>query len=359
MRVRRLYSRPVPPIRPVVLSGGSGTRLWPLSTAEVPKQFSPLFGKRSLFGLTLDRLAGIPDLQSAIVVTGHRHVDLVSAEFESASAEAASIEVGPILVEPTGRNTAPAALAAALTASPDDVLVILPSDHLISDVEEFQRAVAVASDLAQGGSIVTFGIRPTRPETGYGYIEMGEDTGGAHEVVRFKEKPDFREANELVGDGRHLWNSGIFVVRGDRLIEEAANLCPDVLDGVRAALPSEHSGVVPLDESFESVKAISFDHAIMEQTDRALVVPVDIGWSDVGSYQSLLEVSDRDDAGNHVTGDVILSGVTRSYIRSTSRPLVVAGLDDVVVVETPDAVLVLPLNRAQEVKDLQARVDEG
>ncbi|HZD23595.1 MAG TPA: mannose-1-phosphate guanylyltransferase [Acidimicrobiia bacterium] len=343
----------MPRIRPVVLSGGSGTRLWPLSTAEIPKQFTPLFGDQSLFGLTLKRLDGLTNLRPPIVVTGRRHLDAVTAEIETGPVATAAT-----IIEPIGRNTAPAAIAAALIASPDDVLVLLPSDHLISDVAGFREAVTTASSLAEAGGVVTFGVRPTRPETGYGYIEMGAPKGEAFEVARFKEKPDVSEAERLAGDGRHLWNSGMFVIRAHRLLEEAAELCPDILEGVRSALPSATDGLIELGASFQNVEAMSFDYAIMEKTTRALVLPIDVGWSDVGSYRSLFEMSDRDNDGNHLSGDVTVVDVTGSYLKSTSRQLVVAGLDNIIVVETPDAVLVIPLDRAQEVKELQARFDD-
>lgn len=346
------YARPVPPVRPVVLSGGSGTRLWPLSTPDVPKQFRALLEERSLFGLTLERLRDVPDLVPAIIVTGERHVGLVVDEVESAP-----IQTGAILIEPVGRNTAPAVLAAAVLADPEDVLVILPSDHLIRDLDKFLKAMSVAIELAADGGIVTFGIEPTGPETGFGYIELGIEEGAGHHVARFKEKPDADEALEMVRDGRHLWNSGMFVGRAEEILAEAGELCPEVLDGVRAALPPSTEGTVQLGEAFVSIEAISFDYAIMERTERARVVRLDVGWSDVGSYRSLLEVSERDSSGNHISGNVTTVGVTNSYLSATSRPVVVAGLDGVVVVETPDAVLVVPIDRAQEVKELRDRVD--
>lgn len=324
--------------------------MWPLSTPDVPKQFSALIGDRSLFAMTLDRLDGMRRLRGAIVVTGSRHLDLVKRETSSAT-----VPSDVILIEPQGRNTAPAAVAAALVSDPADVLVILPSDHLIDDVDGFQSGVSVAADLAASGGIVTFGIEPDRPETGYGYIEKGAPTGSAYVVERFQEKPDEAEAERLVDDGRHLWNSGMFVVRADQLLEEARRLCPQVVTAVSQALPDRMSGEVELGEEFTSADAISFDYAIMEKTERALVVPLDVGWDDVGSYRSLLAVSEHDAAGNHTSGAVTIDDVRRSYVKSTSRPVVVAGLEDVVVVETEEGVLVVPMDRAQEVRDLQKR----
>lgn len=343
----------MPDIRPVVLSGGSGTRLWPLSTRDVPKQFADLIGERSLFSATLERLIGLPGLVPGVVVSGAAHSDLVAEEVARAG-----VEVDSVLIEPTGRNTAPAIVAAALASNADDVLVILPSDHLIRDGDAFRDAVLRAADHASDGSIVTFGISPSRAETGYGYIELGEPLDGAFQVSRFKEKPDAQEASRLFADGRHVWNSGMFVARVSDLLSEAEIYCPDVVAGVRAALPEEINGHVTLADDFSGVEAISFDYAIMERTDRALVVPLEAGWDDVGSFVSLLAAVERDERGNHVSGDVIARDVERSFIKSTSRPVVVAGVSDLIVVETPDAVLVLPLDRAQDVRDLQRQATD-
>lgn len=344
--------RHVPDLRPVILSGGAGTRLWPLSTSDVPKQFTPLFGTDSLFSLTLQRVEALPDLDGLIVVTGERFLSLVERELASRPIDS------QVLLEPEGRNTAPAAVAAAALSDPDDVLLLLPADHLIDDVDGFREAVVVASALAAEGSIITFGIAPSRPETGYGYIQKGETEGPAHLVARFKEKPDHSEAIELAADGRHLWNSGMFLTRAGTILAEAAELCPEILDAVTRSAPTDPKRVMRLGEEFKTSPSISFDHAIMEHTQLARVLEVHFGWSDVGSYKSLYEVSDTDDAGNHVAGDVTLSDVSGSYVKATSRRVVVAGLDDFVVVETPEAVLVLPLDRAQEVRDLQAQVTD-
>jgi len=346
------YARQVPQLRPVVLSGGAGTRLWPLSTSRVPKQFAPLFGERSLFELTLLRLGGLTDSVDPFVVAGAEHRSLVTE-----SANRSGIALGAVVVEPVGRNTAPAAIAAALVADGDDVLVILPSDHLIRDVDGFRAAVGVAARHAVDGGIVTFGVRPTRPETGYGYIEIGEPRDSVFAVTGFKEKPTAPEAVDLVSGGRHLWNSGMFVVTAARLIDEAKEHCPRLLAAVRSALPAGDGPVIELSDGFAEIEPISIDYAIMERTRRAMVLPIDLGWDDVGSYQSLLQASPHDQQGNHATGDVFLRDVTGSLVKATSRKVVVAGLDDVVVVETPEAVLVIPLERSQEVRDIQHEAD--
>lgn len=345
-------------LRPVVLSGGSGTRLWPLSTPERPKQFVPLFNGRSLFELTVARLQAISAMMQPLVVTGRAHVSLVHDALRTSGVESARV-----LIEPMGRNTAPAALAAALVAESDDVLVIVPSDHLISDVTAFRDAVGLAAEQAGNGNIVTFGIKPTRPETGYGYIEIGDQSGDtAHGVARFKEKPVAAEAERMAFDGRHVWNSGMFVARADHLLAEAGKHCPDILAGVRAALPeiggeAEGIEIHQLGETFVGIEAISIDYAIMEKTDKALVIPIDVGWDDVGSYESLLSALKRDAAGNHVEGNVTIDDVSRSLIKATSRAVAVAGLTGVVVVETPNAVLVVPLDRSQSVGELSERAD--
>lgn len=339
-------------LRPVVLSGGSGTRLWPLSTPDLPKQFVPLFDNRSLFHLTMDRVVGIPGAEPPIVVTGSAHLVLVEQALS-----ASSVNGSVIVVEPAGRNTAPAAIAAALMAKGDDILVIVPSDHLVADVDGFRAGVAQAARHAADGAIVTFGIEPTRPETGYGYVEIGDAVGGAFAVRRFTEKPGVDEASTMAGDGRHLWNSGMFVARADQFVAEARVHCPAILEGVERSLPPDGDGTVRLGESFESVEAISIDYAIMEKTDRALVVPLDVGWSDVGSYQSFLEASERDDRGNHVSGEVALVDVEGSLVVATARRVAVVGLSEVVVVETEGAVLVIPLDRSQEVRDIAEQVE--
>lgn len=338
----------------MVLSGGSGTRLWPLSTPQLPKQFVPLFQGRSLFELTLSRLAGLPGAGGPTIVTGSRHVSLV----ERALA-AFGVEGSRIIVEPVGRNTAPAAFAAALSAGGDDVLVIAPSDHLISDTEAFQQAVVASAELADEGAIVTFGIEPSRPETGYGYIELGDpQDDAAYRVHRFREKPDLDTATSMSSDGRHVWNSGMFVARADYLLEEARRHCPQVLEAVEASMPRAGGQLIELGPSFREVEPISIDYAIMEKTSQALVLPIEVGWDDVGSYESLLAAIGRDDRGNHVSGSVILDDVERSFIWASSRTVAVAGMSDVVVVETEDAVLVLPIERSQEVRDIAGRVDQ-
>jgi mannose-1-phosphate guanylyltransferase/mannose-6-phosphate isomerase len=336
-------------IRPVILSGGSGTRLWPLSTPDLPKQFAELLpGEPVLFDATLRRLDGLAGAGAPVVVTGGRHLDLVRS-----SLERLGHTEHLVLVEPEGRNTAPAVAAASLALDPDEVMVVLPSDHLIRDPARFRSAVERAAALAEGGSIVTFGITPTRPETGYGYIEIGEPAyDGAHRVARFKEKPGEEDARRMASDGRHLWNSGMFVLTAGTARAEFERLRPDMVEAVAAALPGSGPGVVALREGFRGVEAISFDHAVMEHTDRALVLELDAGWDDLGSYVALHAHSPQDADGNAVTGRVILDGVTDSLVVARSRVVAVVGLSGVAVVETPEAVLVVPLDQAQKVREI-------
>lgn len=331
----------------MILSGGSGTRLWPISTPTLPKQFAPLLPGDSLFVRTLNRVGRLDDCLEPIVVTGQAQVPLVEEAAASAGAR-----LGLTIVEPSGRNTAPACLAAALVCDPDDTLVILPSDHLVGDSSGFADVVAKATAHAAQGLLVVFGVEPTGPRTGYGYIEVGESLGHAHAVRHFKEKPAIDEATRLASDGMHLWNSGMFVAVAGTLLSEAAQHCPRLLEDVRAAIPPQGGTVIRLEQAFADVEAISLDHAIMERTDRAAVIPIDIGWDDVGSFDALWSVSDRDADGNATSGAVVLDHVSDSLIKAESRTVAVAGLSGIVVVETPEAVLVIPRDKAEHVKGL-------
>jgi mannose-1-phosphate guanylyltransferase/mannose-6-phosphate isomerase len=337
-----------PVILPVILSGGSGTRLWPLSTPDRPKQFIDVIGE-PLFEATLDRAAGVAAGGQVIVIIGTDQVAEVEKALSNTELEAT------LLIEPSGRNTAPAVIAAALTSDPGDVLLVMPSDHLISDSSAFLAAVSDAVEIAAGGSLVTFGVEPNRPETGYGYIQKGDPLGPGFRVARFKEKPDVGEAVELVADGRHLWNSGMFVFTAASLVAAAEMQVPDVLEGVRASLPPGRQGNVALSDHFSTVRSISIDHAVMEGAEDVAVVPLDAGWSDIGSWQSVWELGEQDMAGNTLIGDVVAIDVQDSYVRSGSRTVAVAGVSDLVVVETPDVVLIVPRDQSQLVRDLAAR----
>lgn len=336
-------------VRPVILSGGSGTRLWPLSRETRPKQFIELLGE-PLFAQALARLEDVAGVAGPLIVTGVSHLDLVSSALADAG-----IEPFLVLSEPEGRNTAPATVAAALTVNPDEILVVLPSDHLIADRDGFTRSVETAVRFAASGHLVTFGVVPHRPETGYGYIEVGEDLDGASRVVRFIEKPDRTRAREFVAGSRHLWNSGMFVFQASALLEEARRFIPEIVSGVEEALVGSGGRAHSLGPAFARVESISIDHAVMERTEGAVVVPIDVGWNDVGSWQSMWEIAEKDGDDNVLIGDVMADEVSGSYIRSTTRRVGVAGVRGIVVVETDDAILVVGRDHTQLVRGLAER----
>ncbi len=285
-----------------------------------------------------------------MVITNVGHLSLVRDSLAEADVSA---EV--VIAEPVGRNTAPATIAAALWSDPDDLLVILPSDHLIRDGAIFAEIVTESARFAEAGYLVAFGILPTRADTGYGYLEKGEDLGGAFVVQRFTEKPDEESARSMIDDGL-VWNSGMFVMRAGTLLAEAAEHCPRILDGVSAAMSAPEDGVLSLLPAFAEVEPVPIDIAIMEKTSLAVVVPIDVGWSDIGSYEALWEALERDQSGNAHSGEALLVEVSGSLVKATARMVAVAGLDDIVVVETEDAVIVVPRHRSQLVRDLVAEL---
>lgn len=333
-------------IVPVLLSGGVGARLWPLSRAATPKQLQVLLGHSTMIQATAQRLAGLPSLAPPVVVCGERHGDAIREQLRE-------IGVSPSVVirEPVGRNTAPAVLLAALACQPEDMMLVLPADHVVTDSESFRAAVELAITAVEEGALVAFGVTPTRPETGYGYIRSRAGDGSPRPIEAFVEKPDLATAEGYVADGRHLWNSGMFAFRAGLVLEEIARLAPAVYDAVVASVNGRvGGGDVRPGARFDDAPSISFDHAVMEHTDRAVVIPLDVGWSDVGSWSTLWEIEDKDDLGNVVRGDAVVHDVERSYVRSDGRLVAVIGLDDVVVVDTGDAVLVAARDRVQDVK---------
>ncbi len=332
-------------VRPVVLSGGSGTRLWPLSVRSRPKQFLQLVDDVSLFDATVKRARALPGESGVIVVTGSTHVPLVSESLDDREAT--------VLVEPGPRNTAPAIVAAALTADPDDIMVILPSDHLIRDVSAFLRAAETAIDLANAGRIVTFGCVPDRPEVGYGWIKPGDDADGGFVIEEFVEKPDIDTAVQMLGEG-YLWNSGMFVARAEVILSEARST-PNLVEAVRGAMPDRGS---ELTDRFLAAPSISFDHAVMEKTSLGTVVPLDAGWSDIGSWQAVWESSAHDSEGNVLEGEAYVLDARNSLIHASTRPVAVVGVEDLVVIETADGVLVIPRQRSQQVREVGKHIED-
>lgn len=335
-------------ITPVILSGGSGTRLWPLSRRQTPKQFVALTGPRTLFQQTILRAAGIDRVADPVVVGNRDHVELISGQ-------AREIDIVPsqIIVEPLGRNTAPAVALAAHSVDPDDLMLVMPSDSLILDEAAFRQAVLHGVEPAVSGRLVTFGVHPSRPETGYGYIEVGESRGAWSLVSQFVEKPDLATAQQYLQGGRHLWNAGMFMFTAARLLEELAAHAPGVSDAVASAWRdrSESDGIVEPGEGFSTSPSISIDHAVMERSESVAVVPMDVGWSDVGSWEALWELGATGSA-NVTLGETRLRDVSGSYVRSGDRLVAVIGLDDIIVVDTPDAVLITSKSRSQDVKAL-------
>ena len=332
------------------MAGGSGTRFWPLSRAGRPKQFLALATKRPLIVETLARLSGLATPKATRVVCGAAHARLVRRALPS-------LPKANVLVEPVARNTAPAiALATAHVAKvdPQGVVVVLPSDQHVADVKAFQRSLAQAVEVARGGRIVTLGIRPTRPETGYGYIRVGEPlSGAARAVAAFVEKPDLAKAQSYLASGEYLWNAGIFVFRADVMLSAFAQHLPEVaqrLDVICAALGTRREKATVARE-FPKLPSISIDYGVAEKASNIAVVPSDCGWSDVGSFNALPDVRPADAHGNVTAGALPLVIDSRGcVVLGGERPVAVVGMTDVVVVDAGDAVLVLPKDKSQDVR---------
>ncbi|MGB4864842.1 MAG: mannose-1-phosphate guanylyltransferase/mannose-6-phosphate isomerase [Hyphomicrobium sp.] len=353
-------------IFPVILSGGSGTRLWPLSRAMYPKQFIRFFSGQStsFLGAALARLPTEAGFAAPILLCNNDHRFLVREEVERAG-----ITPRAIILEPVGRNTAPAIAIAALAAlreNPAAVLAVMPSDHVVKDDARFMEGVKRAAKVAATGKLVLFGIKPTEPHTGYGYIKQGRPidgfNGGAFAVEKFAEKPDRATAERYLAEGGYYWNSGIFILNARTYLEELARLEPAILEAARLSLAraSDDLGFLRLDKtSFAQSPNISIDYAVMEKTLTAAVLPLDVGWNDVGSWSSLWDIAPRDDKGNYIHGEAVLEDTSGCYVHSEKSIISTIGVHDLVIVDTPDALLVADKSRTQDVSKIVARLKQS
>ncbi len=343
---------------PVIMSGGSGTRLWPLSRKNKPKQFLNLFGTSSLFQNTLNRLEGIDDLAEPIIVCNNDHRFMVAEQLHEIDSKNATI-----ILEPCARNTAPAIVVAALQAQSqghDPLLLVLAADHVIHDQQAFHTAISKAKIAAEQGALVTFGIIPTSAHTGFGYIEAQEKSV-VSQVLAFVEKPDADTAQRYLDSGNYYWNSGMFLFKASTIINEMERFAPDMLKSCQQALTESTTDLdfIRLDkEQFESCPSDSLDYAVMEKTDKAVVIPLDAGWSDVGSWPSLWENQDKDQQNNVLIGDTVIENVSNSYIHSEQRLVSVLGVDNLIVVDTPDAVMIASKDQAENIKSIVASLSK-
>ncbi|HAT8499805.1 mannose-1-phosphate guanylyltransferase/mannose-6-phosphate isomerase [Vibrio vulnificus] len=339
---------------PIILAGGTGSRLWPLSRKLYPKQFLKITGNSSMLQQTLARLQEL-EHKEPILICNEEHRFLAAEQLRSHN-----VKHSGIILEPCGRNTAPAVTLAALRAiegEQDSILLVLAADHLIKDDYIFCKTVEKAIPLAESGKLVTFGIVPTKPETGYGYIRRGDKLSQheAYSVDAFVEKPNLSVAKQYLNDGGYYWNSGMFMFKASRYLEELEKFRPDILDAVKSAYSGAHNDLdfIRLNENaFKKCPDESIDYAVMEKTSDAVVCPLDAGWSDVGAWSSLWEVSDRDECLNVVRGDVLVENSERCYINSTNRLVATVGVEDLVIVDTKDAVLVAHRDKVQDVKNI-------
>jgi len=347
-------------IIPVILSGGSGTRLWPLSRKQYPKQYLPLAGDNTMLQETILRLSGLDNLVDPIIICNADHRFLVAEQCQQID-----ITNPTILLEPVGRSTAPAIAAAALQSlkeTDDAVLLVLSADHVIQDVEAFHQAINIARQQAQEGKLATFGIVPTDANTGYGYIRPSkENIDGAYKVEEFVEKPDLQTAQAYLKQGNYLWNSGMFMFKADALIDELTTYSPEVVTSVKTAVNNAEQDLdfIRLDkQAFESSPSDSIDYALIERSGNVVVVPLDAQWNDIGSWSALYDIGTKDDNGNVIQGDVFTEETTNTYINATSHMVATIGVQDLVIVDTPNATLISTKDKVQEVKKIVEQLQQ-
>lgn len=346
-------------ITPVILSGGSGTRLWPVSRPEKPKQLLALTAAESMIQLTVRRTSGQPGFGPPLIVCNERHAEVIEAQLMEAGETNARL-----ILEPVGRNTAPAiALAAHAVADPATPLLIMPSDHVINDLSAFHQAVERALPLVRDGWLVTFGITPDAPETGYGYIRMGAPLASAvHEVEQFVEKPDLATARAMLADGHYAWNAGIFMFRADAYLAALETCHPAMAVAVGHAMATakrQGNCIHPDSEQFAACPSNSIDYAVMEKGERVVVVPVSMGWSDVGSWDALHAINSCDENGNACRGKVVAIETQNCLVHSEGPRIALVGVEDLIVVATGDDILILPRGRSQEVRKVTEMLKKG
>lgn len=332
----------------VIMAGGSGTRLWPISRANHPKQFLALNGDDTMLQSTVRRLDGL-NIESFITICNEQHRFFVAEQLREID------KLGSIILEPMGKNTAPAIALAALSSKDDHdpILLVLAADHVIQDEAAFTKVVQNAIPLAESGKLVTFGVVAHEPNTGYGYIKKGESQGAGFRVDSFTEKPSYEAAKEYLESGDYFWNSGMFLFKASRYLEELQKHRPDIYDACQLSMRdrSRENDFVRVDaQTFEGCSSESIDYAVMEKTEHAVVVPMDVGWSDIGSWSSLWTISSKDSNGNAGQGDVMLYDTSNSYVRTDDKLVVGIGLDDLVVVSTKDVLIVAHKDSDQEIK---------
>ncbi|MBN8817327.1 MAG: mannose-1-phosphate guanylyltransferase/mannose-6-phosphate isomerase [Sphingomonas sp.] len=342
------------PITPVVLSGGSGTRLWPVSRAECPKQFIALTAPQTMFELTLSRLDGLTGATPPVIVANAAHADIIRAQGSPDMT---------VILEPCARNTAPAiALAALALEAQDSAMLVMPSDHVITDVPAFHAAIERARALVAQGWLVTFGIEPDAPETGFGYIALGEALApGVNRVARFVEKPDLARATAMLAQGGHVWNAGIFLFSARAFLDALATHQPEMLAAARRAIAegTQADGTIrPSQDAFATCPSDSIDYAVMERAEKVACVPVSMGWSDVGSWDALYDLATKDTGGNALQGSAHAIEAERCLIRSDGPNVTVVGASDLIVIATGDEILILPRGRSQDVRKAVAALAE-